>query len=179
MDSFELNKIIGAVLACVLVIMGVNQFGNILFHRAPLAEQAFKIEVADAAAPAAAAPAAAEPAPDLKVLLAAADVEAGKKASAKCAACHSFDKGGANKVGPNLWNVVGNHKGHVDGFAFSDAIKKTEGPWSYENLFTFLGSPKTYAPGTKMSFAGIRSTKERSDLLAYLRTLADEPKPLP
>ncbi|MBX3456532.1 cytochrome c family protein [Ferrovibrio sp.] len=179
MDSFELNKIAGAVLACLLVIMGVNQFGNILFHRAPLAEQAFKIEVADAAPSASAAPAAAEPAPEMGPLLASADVEAGKKSAAKCVACHSFEKGGANKVGPNLWNVVGNHKGHVDGFAFSDALKKTPGEWTYENLFAFLGSPRTYAPGTKMSFAGIRSNKERADLLAYLRTLADDPKPLP
>lgn len=179
MDSFELNKIAGAVLACLLVIMGVNQFGNILIHPKPLAEQAYKIEVADAAPKAGAAPAATEPAPEMGPLLASADPEAGKKASAKCAACHSFEKGGANKVGPNLWNVVGSHKGHTEGFAYSDAIKKTEGDWTYENLFAFLGNPKGYAPGTKMSFAGIRSNKERADLMAYLRTMADSPKPLP
>lgn len=178
MDSFELNKLAGAVLFCVLVIMGVNQFGNILVHPKQLAEPAYKIEVADAG-PKAAATAVAEPEQPVGPLLATASVDAGKKSAAKCAACHAFEKGAAAKVGPPLWDVIGSAKGHTAGFAYSDALKKTEGPWSYDSLFAFIGNPKAYAPGTKMAFAGIKSAKERADLIVFLRSLSDSPKPLP
>lgn len=179
MNSFELNKIAGAVLFCLLIIMGVNQFGNMLIHPKTLAEPAFRIEVAEEA-PKGGAPAAAEEQdPPVAGLLAAASADAGKKAFGKCAACHSVDKGGAAKVGPNLFDIVQSPKGHMAGFAYSDAIKKTEGAWTYDNLYTFLKNPKAYAPGTKMAYAGSKSAKERADLIAYLRSLSDSPKPLP
>jgi cytochrome c len=180
MNSFELNKIAGAVLFCLLIIMGVNQVGNMLIHPKKLAEQAFKIEVAEEApAGGAAAGAPQEADPPVATVLAAANVDAGKKAFAKCAACHSVEKGGAAKVGPNLFDVVQAPKGHMAGFAYSDGLKKTEGAWTYDNLYTFLKNPKAYAPGTKMAFAGSKSAKERADLIAYLRSLSDSPKPLP
>ena len=97
---------------------------------------------------------------------AAANVDAGKKAFGKCASCHGTEKGGPAKVGPNLYDVVGGPKGHMAGFAYSDAIKKTGGEWSYDNLYAFLKNPKAYAPGTKMAYAGSKSPKERADLPA-------------
>lgn len=181
MDSFELNKMIGAALFCLLIIMGVNQFGNILVSPKKLAEPAYKIEVAEEAPKGGAGAGAKqeEADPPVATLLAAASVDAGKKAFSKCAACHSADKGGAAKVGPNLYDVVDAAKGHMAGFAYSDAIKKTEGAWTYDNLYVFLKNPKAYAPGTKMAYAGSKSAKERADLIAYLRSLSDSPKPLP
>lgn len=180
MDSFELNKMIGAALFALLVIMGVNQFGNILVHPKRLAEPAYKIEVAEEEPKAGAGGAPQEAAePPIAERLAKADAEAGKKSFSKCASCHTPDKGGAAKVGPNLYGVVGAAKAHMDGFAYSDALKKTEGEWSYANLDAFLKSPRGYAPGTKMSFAGIKNPGERADLIAYLRTLSDNPPPLP
>lgn len=180
MDSFELNKMIGAVLFCLLIIMGVNQFGNILVSPKKLAEPAYKIEVAEEAPKAGAAAAKQEEAdPPIATLLASANVDAGKKAFSKCAACHTPDKGAPAKVGPNLYDIVGAPKGHMDGFSYSDGLKKTGGEWSYESLYAFLKNPKAYAPGTKMAYAGSKSAKERADLIAYLRSLSDSPKPLP
>ncbi|MEK9970098.1 MAG: c-type cytochrome, partial [Ferrovibrio sp.] len=135
MNSFEFNKIAGAVLFCLLIIMGVNQFGNMLIHPKKLAENAFKIEVAEEAPAAGGAAKVEEQDPPIATLLASASADAGKKAFGKCASCHGVDKGGPAKVGPNLYDVVGSHKGHMAGFAYSDAIKKTEGDWTYENLY--------------------------------------------
>ena len=112
-------------------------------------------------------------------LLASADPAAGQAASKACAACHSFDKGGANKVGPNLYGIVGAKHGHIDGFAYSDAIKGKAGPWNYDELNKFLYDPKAYAPGTKMTFAGLKKDQERANVIAYLRSLSDNPAPLP
>ncbi|MFN4276457.1 MAG: c-type cytochrome [Ferrovibrio sp.] len=181
MDSFELNKMIGAVLFCLLIIMGVNQFGNILVSPKKLAEPAYKIEVAEEAPKGGAGAAAKqeEADPPIATLLASANVDAGKKAFSKCAACHTPDKGGAAKVGPNLYDIVGAPKGHMSGFSYSDGLMKTGGEWSYESLYAFLKNPKAYAPGTKMAYAGSKSAKERADLIAYLRSLSDSPKPLP
>lgn len=179
MDSFEINKMVGAALFALLIIMGVNQVGNMLVHPKKLAEAAYKIDVPDAPAAGGAAPAAEEADPPVAGLLAAASVDGGKKAFGKCAACHSVDKGGPAKVGPNLYDIVQAPKGHMAGFAYSDGLKKTGGEWTYDSLYAFLKNPKAYAPGTKMAYAGSKSAKERADLIAYLRSLSDSPKPLP
>jgi cytochrome c len=112
-------------------------------------------------------------------LLKAADPAAGEKVAAKCKACHSFDKGGAKKVGPNLWDIVGAKPAHSPDFTYSEAIKGLGKEWTYEELDKFLSAPKQYAPGTKMQFAGVKDAQDRAALIAYLRTLSDSPKPLP
>lgn len=181
MDSFEFNKIAGAVLGSVLVLLLIGNVGDALVSPHHLDKPAYVVEgVEDPSAPASAGPAEAAPQdPPVEGLLAAASVENGQKQFAKCASCHTVDKGGAAKVGPNLYGIVGNKHGHAEGFAYSEAIKSIAEPWDYAQLYAFLKSPKEYAPGTKMGFAGIKKPQDRADLIAYLRAQADSPVPLP
>jgi cytochrome c len=123
--------------------------------------------------------AAAKAADDVMAMLSDADTGAGKKAFKKCKACHSTEKGGKNRVGPNLWDIVGKAKATGDGFKYSDALKGLGGEWSYPDLNAFLISPKAFAKGTKMSFRGLSKAKDRAAVIAYLRSLSDQPKPLP
>jgi cytochrome c len=176
--SLEGNKLMAAILTAGIVGVGSAVFAGILYHPHELEEPVYLVEAAADAGGGEAAPAAeAQP---IGVLLASASVESGEKASKKCAACHSFDKGGANKVGPNLWGIVNRPIAGHEGFSYSAALaEKKDQPWDYDHLNDFLLSPKTYAPGTKMSFAGISKDAERADVIAYLRSLADEPAPLP
>lgn len=115
----------------------------------------------------------------IAALLAAADAEAGAKLSKKCAACHSFDKGGKNKVGPNLWDIVGKAIAGGEGYKYSGALAGLGGDWSYDNLDAFLTKPKDFAAGTKMSFAGLKKAEDRANLIAFLRGRSNDPKPLP
>ena len=115
----------------------------------------------------------------LAMLLAAADPAAGEKDVRKCAVCHNFEQGGAAKLGPPLWGVLGRQIASVDGFRYSDALASKEGAWDYDKLDAFLTDPRKWAPGTKMAFAGVKKPAERADIIAYLRSLADNPEPLP
>jgi cytochrome c len=145
------------------------------------AKQAEAAAAAPAAQPEAAAPAqqAAAPAEDAVKLIAAADPAAGEKVAAKCKACHDFSKGGPNRVGPNLWGVVGGPSAHKDDYNYDDAIKNLKITWTFENLDKYLTSPKTFAPGTKMTFPGLPKAQERASLLRWLRDQSDSPVPLP
>jgi cytochrome c len=183
MNSFEFNKIMGAVFGTLLFVLALNILTDGLFSPKKPAIAGYALpepEVAGAAPQTLAAPQA--PAEPLPIILAKADPARGENAAKKCAACHSFNNGGANKVGPNLWNVVAGTKAHIDGFAYSAALKerKAKGEkWDFANLYEFIKNPKGYLPGTSMSFAGIASAQERADILSYLRTLSDNPAPLP
>lgn len=178
MDSFELNKILGAVLAACLVVLVTSFSAGALFAPKMPEKPGFEIAVkeSEGAAKGGAAPAAAEP---IEKLLQTASVEKGAAAAKKCAACHTFAKGEKNGVGPNLWGVVGDKIGEGRGFNWSQAIKAKGGTWTIDAMNQFIANPKGYIPGTAMGFAGIQKDSERADVLAYLNSLSDNPAPLP
>ncbi len=179
MDSWTFNKIAGAVLATFLMVFGLQALSDGIYHaeRPAADKQGFLIEVAEATEAGAAE---AGPAVSLGALLASADATKGVTVAKACAACHVFEKGGANKTGPGLYDVVDRGIAGHEGFAYSEALlgKKAE-KWSYDNLNAFLKAPKKYAAGTKMAFGGIGNDKKRADLIAYLASLSDVPKPFP
>lgn len=177
--NIEANKIAGAVLSTLLVVLGLNMTAGIVFAPKKPAVTGFDLpsEEPAAAGGAAAAPAAEEP---IAVRLAKADPAKGEKAVGACKACHTFEKGGANKVGPHLFDVYGRNEGSVAGFGYSAAMKgRSDKTWDAEALDHFLKSPKAYVPGTIMAFAGLSKPDQRADVIAYLNTLSDAPKPLP
>ena len=178
MNSFELNKILGAVLFIGLCTLALNITAGAIF--APVHPEKPGYAIAVKATPGAHEPDKKEPEKPIAVLLASSSVDKGQVAAKKCQACHTFEKGGPNKVGPNLWNIVGDARGeNRGGFDFSSAMKKKGGTWTYEDLNHFLKSPREFVPGTKMAFAGIKRDSERADVINYLHTLSDNPKPLP
>ena len=171
------NTVAGCILASALFAMVVGKVSNAVVHPHKLDKPA--IAVVDEAPTAVAAAPAAE-LPPIGPLLAKANVEAGKAIYMKqCFTCHTIDKGGANKVGPNLWGVVGRARAEHPGFDYSSAMMTNHEPWSFDKLFHYLKAPQADVPGTKMSFAGLRSAQDRINLIAYLRTLADSPAPIP
>jgi cytochrome c len=179
MNAFEWNKVIGAGLMALLVTTVIGHLGNILVHPKRLDKNVYVVEGVAEAKPEAAAGAAPAQVEPIAPLLASAKAEDGQKVSRQCAACHTFDKGGKSGVGPNLYGVVGGHTAHLEGFAYSPAMKAKNSEWDYEALNQFLANPKGFVPGTKMAFAGLRKPEDRAAIIAYLRTLSDNPKPLP
>jgi cytochrome c len=176
MNSFELNKILGAVLGTILILLAVHLGAQGLFATEKPAKPGYPIVVAKAGTKAAPKKAVTP----LPVLLAHANVDKGKQIAKQCEACHTLQKGQPNKIGPNLYNVVDAPVAEGrGGFNFSSALKKKGGKWTYKDLFEWIKDPRGYAPGTLMTFSGIKSRQQRADVIAYLRTLSDNPKPLP
>ncbi len=178
MDSFELNKIAGAVLATCLFLLSMNIVAEGLFHPHKPAKPGYDIAVQETAGPGV-AQAAAGPVDPIEVRLASASIEKGANAAKKCLACHDFSKGGPNKVGPNLWGIVDANKAHLGNFAYTGGMKGMGGNWTLDDLDKFLANPRGLVKGTSMAFAGISRPNERADVIAYLNSLADSPKPLP
>ncbi len=180
MDSFETNKIAGAVLGTLTFVMLTSFGGELLFAEKKTAKAGYELPVAvSASAPVTVAAANVEP---INVRLAASDKAKGETTFKQCAACHTPDKGGANKVGPNLWNIVERAKGQIAGFGYSAALKAVAAKgekWDFAALDKFLESPKGYLAGTSMSYAGISNPKTRADVISYLNSIADSPVALP
>jgi len=169
-----------AFLAAVFVVMTTSILSDTLFYSPAPEKPGFIIEAAEASTGGEAAPAKEEV--SIAVLMQSADAEKGANVFKRCAACHTAEKGGANKVGPHLWDVLDRPAASVEGFGYSAAMKEfgaAGNKWDYEHLNKFLTSPKGYIKGTAMGFAGDKKDNERADLIAYLRSLSDNPAPLP
>ncbi|MEO1651132.1 MAG: cytochrome c family protein [Pseudomonadota bacterium] len=182
MDSMEFNKIAGAILSALLIIFG----GSVLVHEVSATHKVEKAGYDIAKFVTISTAPSAEPEVEdkpifeaVKLLLASAEAGEGQKTFKACAACHSVNEGGANKIGPNLWNIVNRDIGAIDGFKYSNAMAKKEGNWGYEQLAGFLHQPKGWLQGTKMAYRGIRKPEDVANMLAYLRTLASTPAALP
>ena len=176
MDSHEINKVLGAVLGTCLVLLSLNIAAGALFSPHKPAKPGYDIVVpehpTETGKPA-------EPEVPFANLLASADVKKGENAAKKCIACHTFQKGGPNLVGPNLWGIVNRAKASVAGFNYSAAMKGKTGNWTIDDLNIYLQNPKAMVPGTAMNFPGIAKGAERADVVAFLNSLADSPAPLP
>jgi cytochrome c len=177
MDSFEFNKIAGAVLGTGLFLVALNITAEAIFAPHQPAKPGFEIEVKPQGA--ATGPAQGAPEEPIEKLLANAAVDRGQSDTKVCAACHNFQKGGPNGIGPNLYSIVGRARASAPGFSYSDAMKAKGGEWTIEELNKFLTNPKEFVPGTKMTFAGLPRGSQRADVIAYLNSLSDNPKPLP
>lgn len=181
MNSWTFNKIAGAVLGTALFVFGLSEIGGLVYHpEAPAADkQGFAIEVAEAEAPAGGEAPAAE-AKSIGALLATADATKGAAEAKACLACHDVSKGGPNKTGPNLWDLVERPIGKHEGYAYSAAFaEKSSETWTYEHLNAFIANPKGFIAGTKMAYGGLKNDTKRANLIAYLATLSDAPKPFP
>ena len=176
MDSFEINKILGAILFTCLCLLGLNIAAGAIFSPPEPSKPGYEIAIPEKPEGGGAAPAATQE--SLGQLLASADPKRGESIAKVCQTCHTFEKGGPNKVGPNLWGVVGRPKVEP-GFNYSAAMKAKGGDWTIPELSDFLTSPRGYIPGTAMSFAGLPRPQQRADVIAFLNTLSDNPKPLP
>ncbi|MBX3495044.1 MAG: cytochrome c family protein [Parvibaculum sp.] len=177
MDSFELNKIAGAVLASILVILGVATLTDFLYAPKEANPQAYAVAALEDGAAGPGAAVVEEEVP-LATLLAAADPARGERLARQCAACHTFDEGGKAGIGPNLYKTVGGPHAHDPNFNYSTAMKETGGNWNFEALDAFIANPRAAVPGTIMSFAGLRRAEQRADLIVYLNTLGSN-VPLP
>jgi cytochrome c len=177
--SLEANKIFSAVLTAGIVFMVSGVIGRAIVSPHRLETSAIQVATPEpAAAPAAAAAPAVEP---IVPLLAAANADSGRQVAQRaCASCHNFVQGGPNGVGPNLYGIVNRNHAAVEGFNYSAANRALSGkPWDYEALNAFIAKPSAAMPGTRMAYAGLSSTSQRADVIAYLRSLAPEPAPLP
>ena len=182
MDSFEINKIIAAVLLTALIVIGIGKFTDILFHVEKPKNSAYKVDGLESA----------ESSSDSEVkdekeivkvnisqLLAMGDLAHGQKVFKKCSACHMIASDGKNMIGPNLWSVIGRQAGSVADYKYSKAMVAYGKNWTFEEMNAYLIKPQAYIKGTKMAFAGLRKEKDRASVILYMNSKSNNPKPLP
>ena len=180
MDSFEINKIIAAVLMVALLIIGINKLSNLIFYVEKPETPGYTVEVEQVVATSVETSSdKTEEKIDIAALMALGDIATGEKVFKKCSACHSIVKGGKNNIGPALYNVVGRKVGAVSDYKYSKALSAYEKQWTFEELNGYLIKPAKWIKGTKMAFAGLRKEKDRASVILYLNQNSDNPKPLP
>jgi cytochrome c len=179
MDSFELNKIIAAVLMVALLVIGLGKITDSVFHVQKPNIPGYQVEVESQLTSSTSVAADIVEKIDIAAIMALGDITSGEKVFKKCAACHSINKGGKNKIGPALYNVVGRAVGGVNDYKYSKALASYGKEWTFEELNGFLTKPSSYLKGTKMSYAGLRKEKDRASVIKYLNQNSDSPKLLP
>jgi len=179
MDSFEINKIVAAVLMVALLIIGIGKLSNVIFHVEKPKTPGYAVEVEQATKVSSSTEKVVEEKVDIASLMAMGDIALGEKVFKKCAACHSIVKGGKNNIGPALYNVVGRKIGAVADYKYSKALASYDKEWTFEELNGYLTKPAKWKKGTKMAFAGLRKEKDRASVILYLNQNSDNPLPLP
>ena len=179
MDSFEINKIVAAILMVALLVIGIGKLSDVIFHVEKPEKPGYVVELDQTSSTTVSTENAEEEKVDLVALMAMGDVAAGEKIFKKCAACHSINKGGENNIGPALYNVVGRKIGGVSDYKYSKALTAYGKEWNFEELNGFLIKPAKWIKGTKMAYAGLRKEKDRASVIKYLNQNSDNPLPLP
>ena len=179
MDSFEINKIVAAVLMVALLVIGIGKLSNVIFHVEKPKIPGYAVEVEQATKVSSSTEQAVEEKIDIAALMAMGDIALGEKVFKKCAACHSIVKGGKNNIGPALYNVVGRKTGAITDYKYSKALASFNKEWTFEELNGYLIKPAKWIKGTKMAFAGLRKEKDRASVILYLNQNSDNPLPLP
>ncbi len=176
MDSFEINKIIAAVIVIFIVVFGIGKISNLVFYVEKPNTSAYKVEVSTASTSVASN---ASQSVDISALLAMGNVDHGQKVFKKCSACHSVKKGGKNKIGPALYNVIGRQVAALGDYKYSKALAAYGKPWTFEEMNGFLIKPQSHIKGTKMAFAGLKKEKDRASVILFMNKYSDNPLPLP
>ena len=179
MDSFEINKLVAAILMVALLIIGIGKLSDVIFYVEKPKTPGYAVEVDEIKTVSTTATNAVEEKVDIVALMSLGDVATGEKVFKKCAACHSIVKGGKNNIGPALYNVVGRKVGAVGDYKYSKAMSTYEKEWTFEELNGYLIRPAKWIKGTKMAFAGLRKEKDRASVIKYLNQNSDNPLPLP
>ena len=179
MDSFEINKIVAAVLMVALLVIGIGKLSDVIFHVEKPETPGYKVEVEQVSTVSNSTTTTAEEKVDIAALMAMGDIAHGEKVFKKCAACHSIVKGGKNNIGPALYNVVGRKVGIIEDYKYSKSLASYDKEWTLEELNGYLTKPAKWIKGTKMAFAGLRKEKDRASVIKYLNENSDSPIPLP
>ena len=179
MDSFEVNKIIAAVLLIALIVIGIGKISDIAFHVEKPEKSAYKVEIQETVSTTDSNIEKVIEKVDISALLALGDIQHGEKVFKKCAACHLVNKGGANKIGPALYGILGRKVASKEDYKYSKAMAAYDKNWTFEEMNGYLKKPQSYIKGTKMAFAGLRKEKDRASVILYLNQNSDNPISLP
>ena len=179
MDSFEVNKIIAAILLVALIIIGIGKISDVAFHIDNPEISAYKVETLENSSVSVSKTKEVVEKVDIAALLALGDINHGEKVFKKCSACHLVNKGGDNKIGPALYGVLGRKVASIESYKYSKAMASYNKEWTFEEMNGYLKKPQRYIKGTKMAFAGLRKEKDRASVILYLNKNSDNPLPLP